>query len=323
MAWSKYALFFFTLLTSSVLAGQFAKVSARAESMNAGLEAEVEARTAELSAAASESTRLNEELSSANARLVASMRESEREVRIATSVQKGFFPTKPPAAADWDLAYAFEPAAGVSGDFYDYYEKDGSLTGVAIGSVSGSGIASALVTVLAKNVFGRAMAETSGEPIGIALAAINRALVRELSAVGNTVSGTLVRLRGPRVEYVSAAHTDAVLRRAGRRDVSLVKAKDGRGGSQPLGRDDFDAASGALGFSAAPGDALLVYTAGLASGVNAKREPYGVERLAEAFGRADPESAESMLASVMIDYRNFLSGAKRSRDITALVLVKR
>ncbi len=323
MPWSKYALFFFALLTSSVLAGQFAEVSERAEAMTAGLEAEVEARTAELSAAASERLRLNEELSSANARLVSSMRESERDVRIATSVQKGFFPTKPPAAADWDLAYAFEPATGVSGDFYDYYEKDGALTGLAIGSVSGSGIASGLVTVLAKNVFGRVMAETSDEPIGAALAAINRALVRELSAVGNTVSGTFMRLSGPRVEYVSAAHTDAVLRRSGRRDVSLVKAKDDRGRIPPLGRDDFDAASGALGFTAARGDALLVYTAGLASGVNARREPYGVERLAEAFGRADPENAESMLASVMIDYRNFLSGAKRSGDITALVLVKR
>jgi sigma-B regulation protein RsbU (phosphoserine phosphatase) len=323
MTWSKYAFFFFTLLTSSVLAGQFAKVSARAESMNAGLEAEVEEQTAELSAAASESVRLNEELSSANARLIASMGESEREVQIATSVQKGFFPTKPPAATDWDLSYVFEPAAGVSGDFYDYYEKDGSLTGVAIGSVSGSGIASGLVTVLAKNVFSRVLAETFEEPIGAALVAVNRALVRELAAVGNTVSGTFLRIRGPRVEYVSAAHTDAVLRREGRRDVSLVKAKDERSRTPPLGRDDFDAGVGALGFSAARGDAILVYTAGLVSSVNARREPYGVERLAEAFGRADPENAESMLASVMIDYRNFLSGARRSGDIAAIVLVKR
>jgi len=321
--WSKYAFFLFILLLSAVLAAQFAKVSARAEAMNAGLEAEVEERTAELSAAASERLRLNGEIASANGRLTEVMEESARDVRLAAAVQRGFFPTKPPMSGEWDLAFAFEPASGVSGDFYDFFESSGSLTGIVAGTVSGSGIASGLVTVLAKNVFNRGMADMDGDSLTSTLVEINRKLVRELSAVGNTVSCTFLRLSGARVEYINASHTDALLRRAGRRDATIVRPKDGLRKAPPLGRDDFETGVSALGFSVAPGDALFVHTGGLTGSVNARKEPYGTERLAQAFGRADPEHAESMLASVLIDFRNFLGGARRSGDITALVLVKR
>ncbi|HPE90241.1 MAG TPA: SpoIIE family protein phosphatase [Spirochaetales bacterium] len=323
VVWSKYGFFLFSLTMSATLAGRFSKIAAAAEAMNADLEAEVASRTSELSAAAAERLRLNEELSSANARLSDSMEEAERDLRIASSVQKGFFPGEAPAVGDWDVAFAYEPASGVSGDFYDFYSRDGALTGAVLGTVSGAGIASGLVTVLAKNVFSRGMAELSEEPLSAMLVEVNRRMIRELSAVGNTVSCAFMRFAGDRVEYVNAAHTDALLRRAGKRAVSLVKARQGPSKAPPLGRDDFEARVGALAFSAKPGDALLVYTAGLVNGANAKGAPYGVERLSEAFARADPDSAESTLASLMIDYRNYLAGSRRGGDVGVMVFVKR
>ncbi len=323
VVWSKYAFFLFSLTMSATLASRFTKVAARAEAMNADLEAEVASRTSELSAAAAERLRLNQELSSANARLGASMEEAERDLRIASSVQKGFFPSRAPEVSDWDVAFAYEPVSGVSGDFYDFYSRDGSLSGAVLGTVSGAGIASGLVTVLAKNVFSRGMLELSEEPLSAMLVEVNRRMIRELSAVGNTVSCAFMRFAGDRVEYVNAAHTDALLRRAGKRAVSFVKAKQGPSKAPPLGRDDFEARVGALAFSAKPGDALLVYTAGLVNGANAKGAPYGVERLSEAFARADPDSAESTLASLMIDYRNYLAGSRRGGDVGVMVFVKR
>ncbi len=319
--WTKYAFFGFVLLSSSLLAGQFAKVSAGVEAMNAGLEKEVEARTAALSEAASEKVRLNDQVSAANERLSAAMQESERDVRVAAAVQKGFFPAKPPIVGDWDVAFVFEPADGISGDFFDFYAADGSLGGVVMGSVSGSGIASGLVTVLARNVFNRQTLDRRGDPIASVLVEINRELVRELSAVGNTVSCTFLRFKSGKIEYANAGHTDALVRRSGRRDVSVVRPKTAYRKAPPLGRDDFDIGVGTLGFSMAPGDALFVSTAGLAGCVNPKGIPFGFERVTEAFRRADPENAESMLASVMMDFRNHLAGAKRSGDVAAMVLV--
>jgi sigma-B regulation protein RsbU (phosphoserine phosphatase) len=323
MPWSRYAFFLFMLFMSGMLAARFAQVSKRAEAMNSGLEAEVEAGTAALATATSERVRLNAEITAANALLSEAMSESARDVQIAAIVQKGFFPKSPPASPEWDIAYVFEPASGISGDFYDFYEKAGALTGLVAGTVSGSGVASGLVTVLAKNVFNRGMQEMDEDPTTATLVEINRRLVRELSVVGNTVSCTFMKLRDSRVEYVNAAHTDALIRRAGRREVSMIKFKDGQRKSPPLGRDDFESGVGALRFTMAPGDAALIYTAGLVGGANAKGLSFGVERLAESFGRADPENAESTLASVMIDFRNATAGASRSGDITAVVLVRR
>ena len=321
--WSKYAFFVFILLTSSILAGQFAKVSARAEAMNVGLEAEVEARTAQLSRATSERVRLNEEISRANTSLAEVMAESERDVQIASAVQRGFFPAKPPVLKDWDIAYVFEPASGVSGDFYDVYQKTDDLAGVLIGAVSGYGVASALVTVLVKNIFNRRVSEMSNDPMTTTLMEINRELVRELSAVGNTVSCSFLKIRGSRVEYANASHTDALFRRAGRRDAAIVQTRDGLKKAPPLGRDDFTLGSAGLGLTASPGDALFLHTAGLAGSANSRLIQYGMDRLTDAFAKADPDSAESMLASVMIDFRNFMAGSKGSGDITAMVLVKR
>ena len=132
-----------------------------------------------------------------------------------------------------------------------------------------------------------------------------------------------MKLQDDRVEYVNAAHTDALLRRSGSREVSVIKYGKGSNKSPPLGREDFESGIGALRFSMKQGDAVLAYSAGLVSSLDAKGVPFGVNRLAAALGRADPETAESILASVMIDFRNAMSGARRLGDITAMVLVKR
>ncbi|GAB1455783.1 MAG: SpoIIE family protein phosphatase [Spirochaetia bacterium] len=321
--WSKYAFFVFILLTSSILAGQFAKVSERAAAMNVGLEAEVEARTAQLSKATSERVRLNEEIARANISLSEVMEDSDRDVQIAAAVQRGFFPAKPPVLKGWDIAYVFEPASGVSGDFYDVYQKTDDLSGALIGTVSGYGVASALVTVLVKNIFNRRVLEMSDNPITSTLMEINRELVRELAAVGNTVSCSFLKIKGSRVEYINASHTDALFRRAGRRDAAIIQTREGLKKAPPLGRDDFTPGSAGLGLSASPGDAILLHTEGLSSSANGKHIQYGMDRLRDAFGQADPDSAESMLASVMIDFRNFMAGSKTADDITAMVLVRR
>jgi serine phosphatase RsbU (regulator of sigma subunit) len=137
------------------------------------------------------------------------------------------------------------------------------------------------------------------------------------------VSCAILKFDEYRVEYVNAAHPDAIVRRAGGSSAVAVRPKDGAKRIPPLGKHDMSGSVGALGFSMASGDALLLYSAGLAACVNGKGEAYGAERLATAFGRADPENAESMLTSVMIDFRNYVAGAKRPADIVAMVLLKR
>ncbi len=320
---TKYAFFFFLLGAAAVLAGQFTATYAQLESMTLGLEQSVQERTASLAKAADERTRLNQGIADANKELKNTMDIAERDMAVAVSVQKGFFPSTPPKVRAWDMAFVFEPASGVSGDFYDFYTQNGELSGVLVGDVSGHGIASGLITVLARNVFFRRASERSSDALGTVLSEINRELVRELSSVDNYLTCAFLRIKGARVEYVNAAHTDALFRKGSSGEVIALAPKGGQDfKAPPLGREGMEISVKALAFSLSPGDVILLYTDCLSEGRDKRGVEYGEERLLEALKRADTESADSILASIMIDYRNFTSGAKRSDDLTAIVLKK-
>jgi sigma-B regulation protein RsbU (phosphoserine phosphatase) len=318
---SKYAFFLFLFGAAAVLAGQFTSTYARLESMTLGLEQSVQERTASLAKAADERSRLNQGIAQANMELKNTMDVAERDMAVAVSVQKGFFPSTPPAVRAWDIAFVFEPASGVSGDFYDFYTQQGELSGVLVGDVSGHGIASGLITVLARNVFFRRASERGSEPLGTVLSDINRELVRELSSVDNYLTCAFLRIKGARVEYVNAAHTDALFRKGSSGEVITLAPKGGQEfKAPPLGREGMEVSVKALAFALSPGDVILLYTDCLTEGRDKRGREYGEERLLDAFKRADTESADSILASIMIDYRNYTSGAKRSDDLTAIVL---
>ncbi len=323
VSWSKFAFLLFILTTASVLARGFAEVAARAEAQNEDLEKEVESRTAALKSAANERARLNAELAGANERLETVMAEADRDVHMAAAVQKGFFPTKPPAADDWDCAFVFEPAAGISGDFFDLPVRDGSLAGAVVATVSGRGVASGLVTVLAKNIFSRGMDEGAHQGLDSALVGINRELIRELSTAGATISCAYLRLTGSRVEYLNSSHPDVLFRKAGSREAVVMESSAKGAKAAPLGRGDFEDTVAASALEVSTGDALLLFSQGVVGSVGAKGDVYGQVRMSRAFSEADPDSAESVLASVMIDYRKFMARAPSGHDVTVVALVKR
>src|SRR5215469_14606179 len=87
-----------------------------------------------------------------NSRLVASLaaeaaaREiANRELEIAREVQERLFPQKFPAIPGLDCAGYCRPARGVGGDYYDFLLLENGRIGVAVGDVSGKGIAAALL----------------------------------------------------------------------------------------------------------------------------------------------------------------------------------
>ena len=64
-------------------------------------------------------------------------------------------PKTAPKNDAWDIAFEFIPMSGVSGDLYDFYVSEGEITGLTLCDVSGHGIASGLVTMIARSVFFR------------------------------------------------------------------------------------------------------------------------------------------------------------------------
>lgn len=102
---------------------------------------------------------------------------------------------------------------GISGDFYDFYSHDDELTGVGLFDVSGHGIASGLVTMIAKSVIFRKFSEGRDLPLHQVLAETNRELQSEIGDVDNYITGVILRFMENTIEYANAAHSDIMVRR--------------------------------------------------------------------------------------------------------------
>lgn len=87
----------------------------------------------------------NSRLSAAIAEEVAQRERLNREVEIAREVQERLFPQELPAVARLDYCGQCRPALGVGGDYYDFLALPGGRLGIALGDVSGKGIAAALM----------------------------------------------------------------------------------------------------------------------------------------------------------------------------------
>jgi serine phosphatase RsbU (regulator of sigma subunit) len=94
--------------------------------------------------------RRNKFLDTLSGKLRAARRGLNAELKVARQIQGGLMPSDIPSVDDMLVDTAYEPAADVGGDIYDFIRLDGRRAGVFIGDASGHGLASALVGTLSK-----------------------------------------------------------------------------------------------------------------------------------------------------------------------------
>ncbi len=321
--YSKYAYLVLVLGTAGILAFDFMGMWREAEELTDTLELKVEERTHALRDATEKQKTLNSDFADGNRRLSDAMAAAERDMKMAITVQRGFFPPKAPPVDGWDIAFESRPASGVSGDFYDFYTEGARLDGLIVGDVSGRGISSGLITVLARSIFFRGFKNGAGKPLPDIVDAANNDLVKELSAVDNFLTAVMLRFKGNDVDYVNAANADIIVRKKGSGKPAVVAPKDGSAykGSQ-LGRDRLEARLRLLRFSLEPGDVLLVITDCIVENVG-RAGRYGMERLLASFGGSTGATAREILDDILNDFKTYNAGHEIADDLTAMVLVRK
>lgn len=284
------------------------------------LEVKVADRTAELQAAMEELEAVNEALTLTNRDLENAHRIAALDMNMAVNVQRSMFPKRPPAVKGWDIAFEFLPMSGVSGDLYDFYTESGVLKGIALFDVSGHGIASGLITMIARSVVHRNFLSGADRRLGSILEAINGELIRELDKVDNYLTGILLRIDGDNVEYVNAAHPDLYIRRALSGSVRAVTSGDGAFKGSLLGINAIEQHAKALKFRMDEGDFLLLASDCLFESQNAEGIEYWPEHLERAISVAPRESAAGMLDCILDDFRRFIGEKGVADDLTAIVI---
>lgn len=241
----------------------------------------------------------------------------ERELAIASDIQRSFLPKEGSAAERGTLAVhaAMIPAQAVGGDFYDYFWLDEKRLGVVIGDVSGKGVPAALLMAVTRSLL-RARALRGDEP-GPCLEEVNRLLLRD-SATERFVTLFYAVLNGEHGElcFANAGHNAPFLLR----DSGAVEELSG---AQLLLGVVPEARYPTRSLRLQCGDRLFLYTDGVTEALNPEREQFSPQRLQRLLSEAAGDSPQALIDRVVQAVRGFAADAPQSDDLTILAALYR
>jgi sigma-B regulation protein RsbU (phosphoserine phosphatase) len=234
------------------------------------------------------------------------------EMELAREVQNRTFPTTRPRIAGLDYFSDWRPARGLSGDYLDYFELPEGNLGLAIGDVSGKGLAAALLTSSLHSL-ARALRHYQHGSLSELTAAIDE-LFYEVCPDSSYATMFVARYDPARrfLHYVNAGHEPPVL---------LRKTP---GGYRPVALEPTGPVIGMLRksrfyenvVSLAPGDLLVAYTDGLCETLNARGEEWGFRRLLATVQACSYRKARDIVERVLETAEAFAGSCAQHDDMT-------
>ena len=247
---------------------------------------------------------------------VAQRERLNREVEIAREVQERLFPQKLPLIQGLDYAGHCRPALGVGGDYYDFLALPKGNLGIAIGDVSGKGIAAALMMASLQASL-RSEATRAPENLAAAVGNINR-LVYEASSSNRYATffyGQYDPAQG-RFDYVNAGHNPPILVHGFDGNSTITRLEPGGTVIGLLEGAGYEQGSVLL----RPGDVLVAFTDGISEAMNLQDEEWGEDHLLETIRGHRTASAQELLDSLFDAATRFAGAAPQHDDMTLVVM---
>jgi len=256
----------------------------------------------------------NAELTETIRREIAQRERLDRELEIARDVQQHLFPQTLPRVEGLDFAGYCRPVEGVGGDYYDFVRLSNGRLGVAIGDVSGKGIAAALLMAnLQASLRGQTIRpyDSLAEMIGH----INR-LVYDASADNRYATFFYAEYdpQNRQLRYVNAGHNaPMILHKAGGDPVRLTD-----GGTVVGLFPDCLFDEGRIPLE--PGDILVAYTDGVSEAMNQLDEEFDDAQIIDAVAKRRSRTAADLISEILERVDRFTAGARQHDDMTLVVL---
>ena len=248
-----------------------------------------------------------------NARLLNETLQSaalEKQVQMAADVQQRMIPQTPPHLPGVDVASVYVPCFELGGDFFDFIPLPDENLGLAIADVSGKGVPASLIMASV-----RAFLRAQVDNVYYLYEAVHRI---NLMLCRDTKLGEFVTLfygvldgRNFRFTYCNAGHVPALVLRDG-------KVTELTGDNMVLGVSADEVYKQSI-IELRKGDLLLLYTDGLTDAMNFNQEPFGRQRVIDAF-REGGATADVVTQNILWHLRKFVGMAKRTDDVTMIVL---
>jgi len=238
-------------------------------------------------------------------------RKIERELEIARGIQESFLPEKAPVMTGLDLHGINLSYGEVGGDYFDFIPIVDNQLGLAIGDVSGKGIAAALLMAAFRASL---LAEIRNHyAIRRIFEKVNR-LLYESTDTGKFVTAFygVLDVKNRVFTFSNAGHNPPLLLRANGSVEWLSE------GGLALGILT-DAAYEERPVPLATGDVLVLYTDGVTEASNATGEQYGVNRLEDLVRARATESARAIVEAIVEEVEAFTGDLHLNDDLTLVV----
>src|SRR5579872_2271874 len=258
----------------------------------------------------------NARLMSAIADEVAQRERLNREVEIAREVQERLFPQTLPPIAGIEYSGACRPALGVGGDYYDFLALPGGHLGIAIGDVSGKGIAAALMMA---SLQASLRAEATRAPKNLAglVGNVNRLLYEASS--DNRYATFFYAQYDPetrQLTYVNAGHNPPMLFHRDGEKWEITRLEAGGAVVGLLETFSYQQSTVII----ARGDVFIAFTDGISEAMNVADDEWGEAQLIETVKQCGGLASSQIIARIMQATDGFVAGAKQHDDMTLVVL---
>lgn len=251
-------------------------------------------------------------------RRLATKQLQDQELKIASRLQMGLLPKKPPTIDGIEVSGMMVPARIVGGDYYDFIEDhaDGRAY-LCIGDVSGKGLPAGLVMVMARCFLRPLLSKMPSTRV--AVEHLNNLLHSDLP-IGTFMTFLLMcwDREAKSFSFTGGGHERILHYRAETRTVDLVWTGGVGLGFAPTKDGMYEEHTLTL----APGDAAVLFTDGLSEAKNAAGEMLSVDGLVEIVRRHGHLGAEAIQSAVMTDVQDFVGNRDQFDDMT-LVVIKR
>jgi phosphoserine phosphatase RsbU/P len=255
-------------------------------------------------------------LTSAISEEIARRERLSREVEIAREVQQRLFPQHPPRVCGLDYSGACRPALGVGGDYYDFLALAGDRLGIALGDVSGKGIAAAL-TMASLQASLRAEVSREADDLGATIENVNRLLYQ--ATTQNRYATFFYAQYDPasrKLTYVNGGHNAPMLFKNSHSGGDVMRLQ---AGGMPVGlleSTNYDHAEVTL----EQGDLLVAFTDGITETMNAADDEWGETNLIRTVEACKHLSSGEILTRIMEAADAFAAGAEQHDDMTLVVV---
>ena len=251
-----------------------------------------------------------------NARLhreVVEKQRLEREVALATEIQRSLLPDAPPIVPGYDIAVINQMCYEVGGDYYDFLSLGPQSLLLVVADVEGKGVSSAMVmSNLQATLRALVMHLHSLEVLTLSL---NDMICNDArSKKFLSIFLGLIDTRRNGLHYINGGHVPPLLINSETGEYKRLEE-----GGTVIGL--FPSAEYTRGsVRLKPGDILVCCTDGIIESMDPRDDEFGTERLAASIRKNRHRSAQEIVDSVLADVEEFSRGGTHVDDKVLMVL---